>query len=115
MLSRNMSKTSQRKGREAEIELSRLLNENGIPAVPGKALNYGTEPDLTGIDGIHAEVKRQERIDIGSWMHQAERDSERFGGWPCVFHRRNREQWHVTMHLTTWIALYMAWKEVKEK
>lgn len=107
-----MSKSSQRKGRAAELELCRLLNNNGIPAVPGKVLNYGTEPDLTGIDGIHAEVKRQERIDIGSWMHQAENDARRFGGWPCVFYRRNREQWRVTMNLDAWIELYTAWKEV---
>ena len=108
-----MSRYSQRKGREAEIELSRILNAAMIPAAPGKALSYGSEPDLTGIAGIHAEVKRHERIEIGSWMRQAERDAVRFGGWPCVFHRRSREPWLVTMHLTEWIELYKRWKEAR--
>jgi len=101
-----MGKSSQKKGRAAELELSRLLNEAGIPAKPGAALNYGTEPDLTGIPGIHAEVKRHERIEIGAWCQQAEQDAQRFGGIPCVFFRRSREPWRVTMTLSGFIELY---------
>ena len=35
-----MGKTSQRKGRSGEFELSRILNNAGIPTSPGTALNY---------------------------------------------------------------------------
>ena len=106
-----MGKAQQRKGRAAEIELCHILNDNGVPAFPGPALSFGSEPDIKGVDGIHAEVKRHERIEIGTWMLQAEKDAERFGGLPCVFFRRSRESWRVTMPLTAWIELYKAYRE----
>lgn len=110
-----MGKSQQRKGRDAELELCRVLNDNGIPAEPGAALSYGSEPDVKGVDGVHIEVKRHERIEIGAWMEQAVRDAARFGGWPCVFFRRNREPWRVVMPLKAWILFYKAWREVRNK
>lgn len=108
-----MRRSSQRKGRAAELELCRLLNAADIPATPGTPLNYGTEPDIAGVRGFHVEVKRHERVEIGSWMEQAERDAGRFGdGWPCVFFRRNREGWRVCMPLEAWIALYKGGRSV---
>ena len=106
-----MGKTSQHKGRAGELELCRILNDYGIAAVPGEALNYGTEPDIKGVAGVHAEVKRHERIEIGAWTEQAERDAACFGGWPCVFYRRNRERWRVAMPLEAWIEMYKAWRD----
>jgi len=105
-----MGRSQQRKGRGAELELCRILNDHGVPAEPGSALCYGSEPDIKGIDGFHIEVKRHERIEIGKWMEQAERDAQRFGGLPCVFFRRNREEWRVTMPLTAWIEFYKSWR-----
>lgn len=101
-----MGRSSQRKGRAAELELCRILNDHGIPARPGTALNYGTEPDICGVDGFHVEVKRHERVEIGAWMAQAKQDAAKFGGFPCVMHRRSREEWRVTMPLSAWLALY---------
>ena len=110
-----MGHSSQRKGRRGELELCRILNENGIPATPGAALNYGTEPDISGVEGFHVEVKRHERIEIAAWMQQAERDAERFGGMPCVMHRRSREEWRVTMPLTAFISLYVNQQSISDK
>ena len=98
---------TQKKGRHGEIELARILNSNGIPAKPGNALNFGTVPDVVGIDGIHAEVKRVEKLNVHEAMSQAIRDSEKFGdGMPALFHRRNRTPWLVTMRLDDWLRLY---------
>ena len=98
---------TQKKGRHGEIELSRILNSNGIPAKPGTALNFGTVPDVTGIDGIHVEVKRVEKLNVTEAMGQAVRDAEKFGdGLPALFHRRNRNPWLVTMRLEDWLKLY---------
>ncbi len=100
-------KTSQRKGRGGEIELSNILNDHDIPATPGNPLNFGTVPDVVGIKGIHAEVKRVERLNVGEAMDQAIRDSEKFrDGMPALFHRRNRRPWLVTMRLDDWLKLY---------
>ena len=100
-------KRSQSKGRSAELELVKILRDQGIPAEPGKAVSFGETPDITGIQGIHAEVKRVERLNINTAMDQAIRDADRFrDGSPAVFHRQNRTQWKVTMLLSDWIRLY---------
>ena len=98
---------SQRKGRAGEIELASVLTENGIPAKPGNALNFGTMPDVVGLDGIHAEVKRVEKLNVQEAMNQAVRDAEKFhDGLPALFHRRNRSPWLVTMRLEDWLKVY---------
>ena len=102
-----MGKSSQRKGRAAEIELCGVLNDNGIPATPGAAVSYGSTPDIIGVTGIHVECKRHERLQLPEWIRQAERDAEFFqDGAPAVFFRRSREPWYVTMRLEDWLKLY---------
>lgn len=102
-----MGKSSQRKGADGERELAALLHQYGHEVRRGGSLSYGSLPDLYGLEGVHIEVKRVERLNITEAMKQAERDAERFkDGFPTVFHRRNREQWLVTMRLTDWVELY---------
>ena len=102
-----MGAKSQRKGRTAELELSRILQECGYPAEPGRALNFGEVPDLSGLPGVHVECKRCEALRLSDWLEQAKTDSEKFtDGLPAVFHRRNREGWRVTMELPDWLELY---------
>lgn len=102
-----MGTKSQRKGRAAELELSRILQGYGYDVQPGQAVSFGGTPDLTGLPGIHIECKRSETLRLPEWMAQAERDAKRFeDGAPAVFHRRNRQPWLVTMRLDDWLALY---------
>lgn len=102
-----MGKTSQRKGRAGELELARLLQDRGYPVEPGQAVSFGVTPDLVGLPGIHIEVKRVERLNVGEARDQAERDAEKFrDGVPALFHRRNRKPWLVTMRLEDWLELY---------
>lgn len=102
-------RSSRRKGRAAELELSRILQGHGYPVEAGRAQSYGEVPDLSGLPGIHCEVKRCEALRLSEWMEQARRDAERFGnGLPAVFYRRSREGWRVTMELPDWLALYSA-------
>lgn len=86
-----------------------MLNAAGIPAAPGAALSHGTQADVVNVAGVHVELKHQERIEIGAWMEQAERDAQRFGGWTWVFYRRNRESWHVAVPLDAWLEMYLSW------
>jgi hypothetical protein len=100
-------RASQRKGRQGEIELSKIFQEYGYPVEPGQAVSFGSTPDLVGLPGIHIEVKRVERLNVPEAMNQAIRDSERFhDGIPVLFHRRNRSMWLTTMRLTDWLSLY---------
>lgn len=103
-----MGRKSQKKGRGGELELARLLQGYGYDVQPGKAVSFGSTPDLTGLPGIHIECKRAEQLRPYDWMAQAERDAVRFGdGLPTVFFRRNRQPWLVTMRLDDWIRLYL--------
>lgn len=100
-----MGASSQRKGREAEHELSELLRARGYDARPGRALNYGTEPDVTGIPGIHIEVKRCERLEVEKWYRQASEDANRMkDGTPAVIFRRSRKPWMILMSLDDFLT-----------
>lgn len=106
----------QRKGRAGELELVKLLRQHGIPAEPGQAVSFGSTPDVVGIPGIHAEVKRVEKLNVPAAMAQAVRDASRFGdGLPTLFHRRNRSPWLVTMQLVDWLELYSRFNKTKER
>jgi len=108
-------KKSQVKGRRGEIELCGILQESGIPAKPGAALNYGKEPDIKGVVGIHIECKRAEKLRLSEWLQQAERDAQRFGdGAPAVFHRKSRSPWLVTMKLSDWVTIYQKGEQKRE-
>lgn len=70
-------------------------------------MTFGSVPDISGLPGVHIEVKRVERLNISEAMAQAVRDADRFNdGLPAVFHRRNREQWLVTLRLDDFMKLY---------
>lgn len=102
-----MSAKQQRKGRSGELELVRVLQEHGVPAMPGIPVSFGSTPDVIGVPGVHVECKRVERLNIDLAMDQAVRDAARFkDGVPCVFHRKNRRPWMVTMMLDDWVRLY---------
>lgn len=102
-------RSSQRKGADGERELAALLRGHGYSIERGGSLSFGDVPDLTGLNGIHVEVKRCEQVRLSEWMAQAIRDAERFqDGVPTVFYQRNREPWLVTMRLSDWLALFDA-------
>ena len=100
---------SSRKGADGERELAGILEAEGFQMERGGTESFGTAPDLSGLPGIHIEVKRVEKLNIFVAMAQAIRDAARFrDGYPAVFHRRNRKPWLVTMLLSDWLRMYRA-------
>ena len=65
-----MGNKSQAKGRRAELELAHILQGYGYDVRPGEPLNYGREPDLSGLPGVHIECKRAEALRLSDWMAQ---------------------------------------------
>lgn len=67
--------------------------------------------DCEGLDGIHIEVKRVERLNIDEAMEQSIRDlkTKKEKRLPVVFHRKNRKQWKATMQFEDWVKLYKSW------
>ena len=102
-----MGAKSTRKGASGELELCKIFREHGYDCSRGGSLSFGEVPDITGLPGIHIEVKRVENLNVGEAMEQSIRDSEQMkDGVPALFHRRNRKPWLVTMRLDDWLALY---------
>ena len=107
---------SSRKGADGERELAAILEAEGFQMERGGTESFGTAPDLSGLPGIHIEVKRVEKLNIFVAMAQAIRDAARFrDGYPAVFHRRNRKPWLVTMLLSDWLRMYRAALNCKTK
>ena len=100
-------KNPKTKGSQGERELASVLTEAGYPAHRNDQRNVGgfNNPDISaeGLEGWHFEVKRVAHLNLGEAMQQAERDAA--GRVPLVAHRRNRQPWLVTMHLTDWLRL----------
>lgn len=100
-----MSINSKAKGAKGERELANKLKEYGYDCRRGQQYNGLEGEDVVGLDYIHIECKRVERLDLYGAIYQSCRDSKK-GQIPAVFHRKNHYHWLVTMSLDDWIKLY---------
>ena len=103
---------SKAKGGRGEREWAEFCREHGFTeARRGVQFKGGFDsPDVTGLPGIHQEIKRVEKLNIHEAMKQSIRDSEG-KAIPIVAHRRNREEWLVTMRAEDWMRLYTEWQK----
>ena len=99
---------SRDKGKRGERELANQLTELGYTSRRGVQYKGGSDsPDVVGLQGIHIECKRVEKLNIDTAMEQSMRDAG--NDVPVVIHRRNRTPWKVTMLLTDFIEMYEVW------
>lgn len=102
---------SRQKGARGERELAKLLRYMGYDARRGQQYcGANGDADVVGLDGLHIECKRVERLNIHQAMEQAESDA-REKEKPAVFHRKDRTDWLVTMKLEDFMELYEAWSK----
>lgn len=74
------------------MEVVKIFQAHGIPAEPGRAVSYGSTPDVVNVPGIHPEIKRCEQLRLTEWLEQATRDAAKFrDGAPTIFHRKNHQ------------------------
>ena len=105
-----MAVNSRNKGAAGERELANILKEYGYTARRGQQFcGKNGDADVVGLDGIHIECKRVEKLNIEKAMEQAKTDA-RAGEIPAVFHRKNRKPWLVTVSLEDFIKLYKKWR-----
>ena len=97
---------SKQKGKRGELEIAKILQEHGYPARRSVQYN-GVQgyADVIGVDGLHIEVKRVERLNIEEAMTQARRDAKG-NDIPVVFHRRNNKPWLATLSLEAFLKIY---------
>lgn len=103
-----MGKMSRDKGKRGEREWSKYCREQGYEDVR-RTSQYcgqtGDASDCVGLPFIHQEVKRVERLNVLDAVKQAKRDCKD-SSIPIVAHRRNGEEWLVTMTADDWFKLY---------
>lgn len=101
---------SKNKGKSGELEVAHILQEHGYDARRTNQYcgSTGDASDVVGMDGVHLEVKRQERSMIYPWMAQAIRDSEANPEkpMPLVVHRQSRQEWLAIMRFEDFISLH---------
>lgn len=102
---------SRNKGKRGELKLSHVLQKYGYETRRGQQYSGANgDADVVGLDGIHIECKRVEKLNIDKAMEQAIRDAQD-GELPTVFHRKNGKKWLVTMRLNDWMKLYKAFNQ----
>ena len=82
--------------RELAAELSALLR---VSCRRGQQFSGLEGRDVVGIDGLHIECKRTERLNLYAAYEQAARDAAS-GDVPTVFHRRARSPWLCVVALS---------------
>ena len=105
---------SKAKGKRGELEIAQILRNQGFKGARRTAQycgNTGDASDITGIDGLHIEVKRSEQFSDEKALQQAERDARK-NELPIVFHRRSGEKWKVTFREDAWA---MIWNELSDR
>ena len=106
---------SKQKGKAGELEFAHECEKYDLMGVHRTAQTNGkleqSLADCEGLDGIHIEVKRVERLNIDDAMDQSIRDlkTKKEKKIPVVFHRKNRKPWKATMLFEDWTKLYKSW------
>lgn len=100
---------SRQKGARGERELALALREYGYNTRRGQQFSGANgDADVVGLERIHIECKRVERLMLQDAFDQSKRDA-RPGEIPVVMHRKNNCDWLVTLSLADFIAMYREW------
>ena len=67
---------------------------------------------MEGVLGVHIECKAVEKLNLEAAYAQSVRDAEAAGKEeiPVVVHKKSRKPAMITMALTDWINMYLAWQ-----
>ena len=110
-------KNSRRKGVVGERAFAQLLRLYGIEARRGQQFSGSpNSPDVVCSIPVHFEVKRVEKLNIYNAIKQAMKDCpDGSGKWRAVAHKKNREDWLVTMQVEDFMDLITDWYALANK
>ena len=104
---------SKRKGNNGELEVAHEFQDNGFDARRGQQYSgLQGDADVVGVPYLHIEVKRTNRLQLDKAMEQSVRDA-REGEIPTVVHRKDRQDWRITLALKDFIPMFIAWLKQK--
>lgn len=96
---------SRAKGAAGELEFANILKDHGYSeARRGQQYNGIEGEDVIGLPNIHIEVKRVEKLNLYDAIDQSIRDAAE-GEIPIVAHRKNRQDWQISMRLKDWRSI----------
>jgi hypothetical protein len=102
---------SKSKGKRGELEFAKLCKSYGYDCRRSQQFaGMNGDADVVGLNGIHIEVKRVESLNISKAMEQSIRDNID-NDIPIVAHRKNNEEWLITMRAEDWFKLYERWEK----
>lgn len=88
------------KGMVGEREVAAMFKKDlGVDAKRNLQQTQNGGYDLAGIPFFAVEVKRHEKLSIGTWWTQAIKQAVALERMPLLMYRRNREQWWCVMDL----------------
>lgn len=89
---------SRQKGAAGEREAAKFLREEGYTESRRGQQFSGSngDADVVGVDGLHLEIKRVEKLNIDDALNQSINDAID-GEIPVVMHRKNRTSWKITI------------------
>jgi len=95
-----MTAMQQRKGKEGERELARLLRDHlGADVTRNLLQARQGGADLLGVHGWAIEVKRAARPRLSEWWQQACSQAQATGQKPALFYRLDRQPWRCVVAL----------------
>lgn len=102
---------SKNKGKRGELEFAKLCKSYGYDCRRSQQFaGMNGDADVVGLNGIHIEVKRVESLNISKAMKQSINDNIN-NDIPIVAHRKNNEEWLITMRAEDWFKLYERWEK----
>ena len=106
---------SRQKGKRGELEFSNFCKKHGFNTRRSQQYcGIEGDGDVVGLDYMHIEVKRVERLNVSKAIRQA-LDDKKEEDIAMVAHRKNNEEWLVTMRAEDWFELYKAFIKNKEE
>lgn len=101
---------SRSKGKRGELEIAHFFQGYGFEARRGQQFSgLQGDADVVGVPHLHLEIKRVQALNLDKAMEQSQRDA-REGEIPTVVHRKDRQDWRITMRLTDFMPMFMAWE-----
>ena len=101
-----MTINSRDKGKRGELELVHKLKEYGYDCRRSQQYaGINNDADVVGLNGVHIECKRVEKLNLDLAIEQSVRDAKT-NEIPAVFHRKNGKQWSVTIPMDSFMKLY---------
>ena len=96
---------SRAKGQRGEREFAKVCRNEGYEVRRGQQFSGLEGEDVVGLDKVHVEVKRVNKLNIEKAMEQSIRDAKE-SQIPIVAHRKDNCNWLITMKVEDWFKLY---------